>query len=252
MSDMQLFCVPHAGGSATAFLRWRRQLPAGIEVLPVELAGRGPRIADSLVVDARPAGADVAERILAERRPGVPYAIWGHSMGSLIAYEAYYELRERTTDLPGHMIFSGRCAPHSKQKISELHKIADDDAFIAALDVYGGGTKEALADPGLRELFLPVLRADFELSETYRWTARADDIHCDVTVVNGRDDQSVEAARLPEWHELVAGRVDFRTAEGDHFFLHTNQQIVHSVVSDVHSALAGSPAVDQRIGKDSS
>ncbi|HEY1176778.1 MAG TPA: alpha/beta fold hydrolase [Phytomonospora sp.] len=238
MTATQLFCVPHAGGSATAFYKWRRQLPAGIDVQPIELPGRGPRLGEPLVTDAVAAGADVAEHILALRRPGVPYAIWGHSMGTLIAYEAYYALRERTADLPGHLVFSGRQAPHADRETTELHKIADDDAFIAALEIYGGGTREALADPGLRELFLPVLRADFTLSETYEWTPRTADVHCPMTVVNGRRDSTVDHTRLSSWDELTSAGVDHRTAEGDHFFLYTDQPLVNSVAADVHARLA--------------
>ncbi|WP_255577295.1 thioesterase II family protein [Cryobacterium sp. 1639] len=233
---MQLFCLPHAGGSATAFLRWRPELPADVEVLPIELAGRGTRHDERPAIDAASAGADAAMRILAQRRPGVPYAIWGHSMGSLVAYEALSSLRERTDDLPGHLIVSGRSAPHIPLKSNDIHKIANDDAFIAAVDTYGGGTKEALAEPSLRALFLPVLRADFQLSETYAWAQRAA-VDCPITVVNGVDDLSIDRPGVDAWRELAATGIDFRSAPGGHFFLYQNQDIVRSVVADVSAAL---------------
>lgn len=233
---MQLFCVPHAGGSATAFLRWRRELPSEVEVLPIELAGRGTRVDEPPAVDAGTAGADVATHILAQRRPEVPYAIWGHSMGSLIAYEAYSSLRERTDDVPGHLVLSGRSAAHVPLASRDIHAIANDDAFIAAVDSYGGGTKEALAEPSLRELFLPVLRADFQLSETYSWVPR-DPISCPVMIVNGADDLSVDLARTQDWRELAGSDIEFRSAAGDHFFLYQNPDIVRSVLAAVRTAL---------------
>lgn len=248
MTTMQLFCVPHAGGSANAFMPWRKLLPAEVDVRPIELAGRGPRLGEPPAVDARVAAADVAQKILAERRDDVPYAIWGHSMGALIAYETYYAIAERTGDLPGHMVFSGRTAPHSPREATDLYRIADDDAFIAAVESYGGGTQDALRDPDLRALFLPVLRADFELSESYRWTPREDRMSCPVTVVNGDRDDSFDTGRLADWSELAAGPVDHRTAEGNHFFLYANQGIVRSVIDDVRAALAGNTAAAVAIG----
>jgi medium-chain acyl-[acyl-carrier-protein] hydrolase len=236
MVTMQLFCVPHAGGSATAFLRWRRELPAGIDVVPVELAGRGTRVDERPLGDATAAGADVATQILAQRRVDVPYAIWGHSMGSLVAYEAYCSLRERTDDLPAHLVVSGRSAPHVPIESKDIHAIANDDAFIAAVDSYGGGTKEALAEPALRALFLPVLRADFRLSETYAWSPRAA-IDCPLTVVNGDDDRSIDRPRVDAWRELAGSDIAFRGAAGGHFFLYQNPGIARTVLADVQSAV---------------
>lgn len=249
MRTMQLFCVPHAGGSATSYLRWRKQLPADVDVQPIELPGRGPRIGQPLLTSAYAAGADVAERILEARTPGVPYAIWGHSMGALIAYEAYHALAGGTSDTPGHMVFSGRSAPHSERAETDLYRIADDDAFIAAVESYGGGTQDALRDPGLRELFLPVLRADFELSESYRWTPREERIACPVTIVNGAQDASFDVSRLTDWAELAAGDVRFRVVPGNHFFLHTNQQAVHSVAGEVRESLTRARAATATGGR---
>lgn len=235
--SMQLFCVPHAGGSASSFLRWRRILSPEIEVVPIELAGRGGRLGERLAVDARVAAADVATQILSQRRSAVPYTIWGHSMGSLIAYEAYYELCRQTDDVPGHLVFSGRTPPHVRLSKFDIFRIPNDDSFIAAVDSYGGGTKQAMEESGLREIFLPVLRADFELSESYEWSPKETPINCGVSIVNGNQDASVDLDRVGEWKDLVDGPVSLRSADGDHFFLYSNNSIVSSVVKDVHSAL---------------
>lgn len=232
---MQLFCVPHAGGSASAFMRWRRFLPTDVDLVPVELPGRGVRMGEKPLTDARSAAADVARHIQDHRRRELPYAVWGHSMGSLIAFEAYHALDHQ--DRPDHMILSGRTAPHTDGRRSTLHRIGNDDAFIAAVDSYGGGTKEALAEPQLRELMLPILRADFELSETYQWSPKDETMSCPVTVVNGRQDTSVTHQRMHAWQELASQEIDFRVVEGDHFFLYTHQQPVETVVAGVRYAL---------------
>lgn len=48
---VSLLCLPCAGASATMYLRWRRLLPKWIQVVPVELPGRGGRLAEALVED---------------------------------------------------------------------------------------------------------------------------------------------------------------------------------------------------------
>lgn len=233
MMTMQVFCVPHAGGSATAFLRWRRFVGCDVEITPIELAGRGGRIDEPPFRRADDAGNDVAAQILKHRQPGVPYAVWGHSMGSLISYEAYFALQELTVDLPEHLIFSGRTPPHLPLRKSNLHTIPNDDSFIAAVDSYGGGTREALADPGIRELYLPILRADFELSEKYVWKPRQGLIESRVSVINGARDLSINHPQISEWQELVAPQVDFRITPGDHFFLFANDEGVRQMLCDL-------------------
>lgn len=244
MTELQLFCVPFAGGSSASYYRWRRFLPEAITVVPVELAGRGRRIQETPLEDAYTAAEDVAAQILAQRVPGTPYALWGHSMGALLAYEAYFALSSRTADLPEHMVFTGRGAPQGARRKTSFHTIADDDDFIAAIETYGGSTEEALADPELRRLFLPILRADFKLSETYAWRPRGTRIQCDITVANGRDDMSVAASPMREWAQTTTRGTQLVETPGGHFFLFEHNHVVSDVVASVLSAVRRGPDWD--------
>ena len=142
-----LFCVPHAGGSATVFLQWRELLSDLVDVVPIELSGRGVRMSEPLKTSAQDSGADVAVKMyehLAAHGSGRDYLIWGHSMGSLVAYEAYHALRRMLTDRadagtgpiaeePAHIVFSGRTPPHVDVETNDYYLLRDDDEFIDAV-----------------------------------------------------------------------------------------------------------------------
>ncbi|MDF2805175.1 MAG: hypothetical protein K0S43_121 [Cellulosimicrobium sp.] len=244
MSLPFLFCIPYAGGSASVFLKWKRPLQDLVEVVPIELAGRGARMAEPTVSSAREHGEDVAGAIAARLadEPDRAYVIWAHSMGTLVAYEAYHALRrrrerERTLELPAHMVLSGRTPPHVPVTKTEYHRF-DDERFIDAVDSYGGGTASVLrSSPELRELFLPILRADFRVSETYEWTDPGVRIASALTVLNGGADRSIDHALLDRWQELAERPVTHRTVGGGHFFPFDQDDIVRETVHAVVSSM---------------
>src|SRR5207244_4092701 len=106
---MRLFCLPYSGASATAYARWRRRLPASIEVRPVEWPGRGMRLDEPLMTDPH----RLAEKLAGEIRPALdrPYALFGHSLGALIAVELAHALLDRGAPAPLVLYASGSEAP---------------------------------------------------------------------------------------------------------------------------------------------
>lgn len=243
MSLPLLFCVPYAGGSAAFYMKWKRPLQDLVEVVPIELAGRGTRIVEPTLTSAREHGEDVADAIAARiaDEPDREYIIWAHSMGTLVTYEAYHALRrrrerEQALPLPAHIVFSGRTPPHIPVTKTEYHGL-DDERFIDAVDTYGAGTAAVLrSSPELLELFLPILRADFRVSETFEWMDHGALIESDVTVLNGVDDPSISHALLGRWQELVARPINDRRVGGGHFFLEQDdivRETVHAVVTSL-------------------
>jgi medium-chain acyl-[acyl-carrier-protein] hydrolase len=208
-ATMRLFCLPHAGSGTAAFYRWKRQLPAGIDVCPVLLPGREVRMLEPSIKDAERLVSQLNESVAPYL--DVPYAIFGHSMGALLAYE--WALRQE----PVCLFVSGREAAHLPFGHRELHRL-NDEAFVAELRRrYGGMPEEFLADAELREVFLPILRADLTLVETYRHGADRS-LKCPVMAFAGEDDRSVSEAGLLGWGELTTGSFVARRFAGDHFY----------------------------------
>jgi medium-chain acyl-[acyl-carrier-protein] hydrolase len=136
---LRLFCLPHAGGSALLYRPWLRMFPAGIDICPIELPGRGARLREpaftrmSTLVDAL---AEVLEPLLS-----VPFAFFGHSMGAAIAFEAAKRLRRPGG--PVHLFASGRPAPDSLYEPRALHRLSDTELVVAL--VRFGGTPAVLS-----------------------------------------------------------------------------------------------------------
>lgn len=160
---MRLFCFPYAGGGASVYAPWREAL-SEIEVLPVKLPGREGRLreqpfrrADTLV-----------EQLTESLRPflGSPFAFFGHSMGAIIAAELARRV-EREGAQPVRTFVSGRESPELSGPIDDAYRLGDD-VLIEVLTRLGATPPEILDDAEILKLFLPTLRADFELIGTYR------------------------------------------------------------------------------------
>src|SRR5262249_42750474 len=104
-SRIRLFCFPYAGSSAQIFHGWQQDLPRTIEVTPVHLPGRGKRIREKPFTELTA----LAEVLTGEISPHVdkPYALFGHSLGAIIAFEVARGLRRRGLPLPRRLFVSG-------------------------------------------------------------------------------------------------------------------------------------------------
>src|SRR5690348_7962101 len=144
-----------------------------------------------------------------------PYALFGHSLGALIAYELSRELRRRCLPLPRVLIVSGRRAPTVKPREPPLHGLPDD-AFVAELiRRYDAIPQVILNEPDLMALFLPMLKADFALFETHEHQ-EARPLDCALAIYGGIADS--QTAEMDDWAELVTGPCRRRHFQGGHFY----------------------------------
>ena len=144
-----------------------------------------------------------------------PYAIFGHSMGALLAYRLAWGLQEAGMRAPICLIVSGRDAPQTVYSHGPLHGLGDEE-FLAALgDRYGG--MPLLEDAEMREIFLPILRADLTVVETFVMPDRAE-LTCPVVALAGVEDGSVSESGLRAWGEVTAGEFAARRLPGGHFY----------------------------------
>ncbi|MFJ9413786.1 thioesterase II family protein [Streptomyces sp. NPDC101227] len=211
---MRLICFPHAGGTAQLYHGWRALLPQDVELLAVRYPGRQDRFTEPCAERMD----DLADAIDAALEPYLdrPLALFGHSMGSSVAYEVALRLEKRGI-VPRRLLVSGRAAPHRAER-TELHK-SDDETLIAEVRRLGNVDAEAYDIPELRELLLPALRADYRLLENYRPRHPAR-VRAPITAYTGDDDPHCAVDDARSWSELTApGAFDVRSFRGDHFYL---------------------------------
>jgi len=234
-----LYCFPHGGGSAAEYLRWARALRAG-EPHAVQLPGRGSRAAEPVItsMDA------LVEALLDGVRPPAdrPFVFFGHSFGSLVAFEFTRALRAAGRPGPAHLVVSGYPAPHLPRAASRLHLLGDKELLAAVSELHGGIPPEVMSDPDLTELAARALRADYQVLETYGHRPDTP-LSVPLTVLGGEDDR-VTAAQLEAWRELTDAEVTVRRFPGGHFYLRDRPAPVLRALSAALTSAAAADSAD--------
>ena len=213
---VRLFCFPYAGGGALFFRDWPSEAPEEIDVLPVQLPGREQRLRDKPYTRMDPL-IDALTQALGHHLD-LPFAIFGHSMGSVIGYEVAQRLRRDRGLAPLLLAVSARRAPQLPPRQEEDYKLPDPE-LCDRLRQMNGTPPEVLDHPELMELMLPLIRADFELNDTYIPAAHPP-LECPVTAFGGLGDQEVPRQDLESWGDVTNGPFRLRLFPGDHFYLH--------------------------------
>ena len=201
----------------------------------VQLPGRGARIGEPPFTCMKALVNAIADQIDRERR--CPYAFYGHSMGATIGFELACELRRRYGTEPAALFLSGRRAPHVPRSTPQSFDLPDDQ-FIAELRRLNGTPEEVLSDRKLLELFLPLLRADFQVVEQYRYQVQAR-LSCPITVYGGLQDVDVSVQDLQMWQEHTVAEFQMRLFSGGHFFIQevNNPDFLQALGRDVSATL---------------
>lgn len=216
---VRLLCFPYAGGGIGVYQPWLRHLPSDVELSLLQLPGRDRRTAEPSMRDLRAMAAQLGPEL--GPFDGVPLVLFGHSMGGLLAYETAHWLRDRRGVAPSLLAVSGRRAPHLPSRRRSpgppVAELSDAD-FVDVVLRLGGTPPEVLADPDLRAMFLPILRADFEAVESYRHEPRPP-LHCPIAAYGGTGDPFAPVDDLGEWARHTTGDFRSRAFPGGHFFL---------------------------------
>ena len=234
---MRLFCFPFAGVGPSAFRGWSQGMPAGIETLYVHLPGRESRLREPSV----PSVLDLANAVTDAMVPLLdkPFALFGHSLGGLVAFEVARVLRRRALMAPVRLFASACRAPHLRSPFPPLHHL-DEEELLQRLNVrYDGSVpREVLESPELRGLLVPALRADLTALETYRHVSEPP-LECPITVFGGRDDRTLSKEEIGGWAQHTTQEVRVRWVEGSHFYLQTSRsRLIADIAGDVESRLA--------------
>ena len=228
---IRLFCLPHAGAGASTFRGWPELLGPGVQVTAIQLPGREDRIRDR--------AHDNLDALLAELVPVLasavdgPYALFGHSMGALIAFEAARRLVAQGSPPPLHLFASAHGAPHAPYRARYVSSLPDPE-FRRAMVSLSGFREGPVQEAAFLSLLLPTLRADFRLCETYEYAAGAP-LPSRLTVLTGAD-EDVSPLDLALWRELHTGPFRIRVIDGDRDFVVTQRRQVAEVV---RAGLAG-------------
>ncbi len=225
-ASLRLFCFPYAGGGASIFRTWQENLPATIEVCPIELPGRGTRMGYSLFTKLSPLLQALTEALLPYLDK--PFAFFGHSFGALLCFELAHLLYKDYDLEPVHLLVSGRQAPQIPDR-APLHAL-NELMLMAELHRLNGTPKAVLDNPEMMQLLMPILRADLAIDETYAYASKTP-LKCPITVFGGLQDPETNLDDLEAWRQHTSNCFSLHMLPGDRFFINTAQLFLLQVIS---------------------
>jgi medium-chain acyl-[acyl-carrier-protein] hydrolase len=228
---LPVLCVPFSGGGGTAYDSWSGLLPRDLLPLTLRLPGREARFGEELPTDLRALATDIGAE-LAPHLSG-PFAVFGHSMGAILAYELTRALQTEHAITAQCLVVSGAPAPDRFAARSHYSGL-DDGQLRAALTAMGGSRPGVLEDPELWALFAPIIRADLMLCETYVFEP-GEPLAGPLVAYGSRDDPDVDQPRLDDWARFSTGPFESRLFPGDHFyFQHWPEAFAMDLINRLH------------------
>lgn len=218
-ADLRLFCFPYAGGRASLYRNWPDELSDRVEVCPIQLPGRGERLTEPPFTHL-PHLIDALVPALIPHLD-MPFVFFGHSMGGLIAFELTRHLYRQYGLLPERLCISAKRAPHLPASRAPMHQLSPEK-FVDALRSLGGTPEAVLENHEMVRMVLPMLRADFTLTETYIYE-QDEPLPCPISAFGGDRDILVSPEKLEAWRAQTSADFRLHMFAGGHFYINNQR-----------------------------
>lgn len=225
-ASLTLVCLPHAGGGASMFKNWQTRLPVAVDVFAVQYPGHEGRWGGALCSDA----SEIVEPLTraVETEVETAYALFGHSLGALVAFEVARAMRRRGGREPVHLFVSGSRAPDAPGERPPLHT-SDDAELQLYLCRLGGLPDEVVRHPDLLRSVLPMVRVGLRMYETFPYTSEVP-LGCPITALAGDRDGEVSREQLAAWARHTTSGFRLEWFPGGHFFVSSAEPRVLDLV----------------------
>ncbi len=226
-AGIRLIGIPNAGGGPALFRTWSNDLPPEIGVYPALLPGQGSRLREQPPIHIQTMVRDLG--VALEPYLNEPFALFGYSMGALVAFELARYLRQHGRPQPLYLFVAARRAPHVLDAAPPLHELPDGSFLRGMQARYGGIPQAILQDAEMLAAFTPVLRANFTMIETYHY-ADAPPLDIPIVAFGGTRDLTTNETDLMAWGDQTHRSFAHHIYPGDHFFIQQHQHAVMEVI----------------------
>lgn len=226
----RLFCFPFAGVGASVYRGWADAMGPECDVRIVQLPGREGRLRERPLLSIDELVSQLREAIapLLDKR----YALFGHSLGGLVAFELLRELREEGLPAPARLFISASRAPHLQNPYPPLRHLPDLELLQKLDQRYGGSVpRDVMQSAELRELLVPPLRADLTVLETYRYQPAAPFSH-GISIFGGSTDSTLTRRSLDAWQAHTSSSHRVRMIEGGHLYLQHARSVLATAIRE--------------------
>jgi medium-chain acyl-[acyl-carrier-protein] hydrolase len=211
---LRLFCFHHAGGQAEFFNNWADFLYPDIEVLALQLPGRSYRVKEKLFTSFDSLLPVVTKKITPFLKTDKPFAFFGHSLGSLVAFELARRLRHRNLVW---LVVSAMKAPQIRSYLPKLSELPDMD-LVEVIRTLAGTPDSVLDNKNLMQAMLPSIKADFQVSESYQYIP-GEPLDIPISAFGGDEDATVNFTELDAWRKQTNQTFSLSRFAGHHFYL---------------------------------
>lgn len=233
MKEKKIFLIPNAGGSHTLFHVFKKYLNDDIEVIILELPGRGKRIREQFLNNMNEAVSDLYNIICLNLNKYCKYAIFGYSMGCKIAYELSKKIIENGQISPVHMFFAARYPPHIKKDFFDINSVTWEN-FIEIIKKWEGLPEEILNHKDMRDFFFNIIWNDLKILYSSDNTDNEFKFNCDLSVFGGKYDKLVTFEDLASWKQYTDKNCTIYQYDDGHFFINKFAEDICKIINKIY------------------
>lgn len=225
-AKMRLFCFPYAGGTAEIYYDWQYEMPEEIEMVAIHYPGHIQRSKEKLFTRLSRLVESIGEEI--EQYTDKPYAFFGHSMGALIAYELSRHFASEGRKMPEYLFLSARRSPCLPVIHPCIHKLTTEEC-ISVMRGFNMIPEEVIDNKTMIEKILPVIKADFEMIETWQFDAKTSLLDIPISAFGGTNDSLATKKDIEAWEKMTSAKFNAYFFPEKHFFILNDEVRTHLI-----------------------
>ena len=225
MGKEKIFCFPYAGGSSTLYEGRFHRLKESFDVISVDYSGHGIKFGMPLNETMETLVEEVYQEVVGRLSREESYCLFGYSLGSIVAYEIACRLRDNGYRAPRTLFLCSMEAPHKIPQEEWIHQLPEDE-FLKEMVRNGGIDEELASEPLMAQMFLPIIRMDFQIYEQYEGKAHGI-LDTNAVILYSRED--ISEGDIHRWGGMFT-RVEYLCYPGGHFFIYDKYNEVAEVI----------------------